>query len=120
MPVVVAVFLTAGIFNVWMGVSFQRGGSRRIGRWYTNPSLPLFVRNAVFALIPLGVGPLLILVALALGSIGATWAGILAVLLVIPVGLCGLIALVFLVRPPTFLKPQWIRNADKLKKRIGD
>jgi hypothetical protein len=119
-PAVVSVLLVIGAFNVWTGVSFWRGGARRIGAWYTNPRLPFFVRNAVFALIPLGVGPLLILAALALGSIGETWGGILSVLLVIPVGVCTVLALVFVVRPPTFLKPKWIRQADAQRSRSGD
>ena len=98
--------LAFAVGGVALGVAFRRGRARGMARWYTRRDLPFYVRNIAFGMIPY---------ALVFGS----WFALFALAhagLDVAAAIVGYGSFVFFaiglwwtIRPPEFLKPDWMR-----------
>lgn len=111
----IVVWLSALLFGlgaIWVGARFRSGHFRGLAVWHDSTNQVDVLRNAVFGTIPLGVGfvsgALAILIprrglgVLVSGSLG----------FVIPL-VSMLVAMIFIARPPRFLKPQWLLASEE-------
>ena len=106
MTCVTGAMLVLGAACLVLGIRIRAGKSRTFFRYYRTA---VIWRNAPFALIPFGVW----LVAGAGAIIASnTDAGIAAALLT-PVAFVALmVSFVWLFKPPTFMKPRWLTEAE--------
>ena len=97
------------------GLAFRLGHLRRMGRWYGRADMPALVRNLPLQLLPLAAFLGLLGVAAALAPRDGEAAS--------PVGMaCFLGSFVAMgwwlwsmVRPARFLKPDWVRDHDRVE-----
>ncbi len=101
------------------GILFRLGFLRRVGRWYFDPELPVFIRNLPFMALPGGLAMLMLFSLFVLEDqrLGAVSSPLQAVALV-SFEILLVTALVWLFRPPRFLKPEWLR-AEEERRRTG-
>ena len=107
-----AVLLAAGFGLVFFvqGIRIRAGISRGWQRLYWNRNLPVYYRNASLTFLPISLLIVVALVGVALDSVGlvpwGAWVTLLA--------LVGFITIVpyFMFRPPTWLKPKWLREEE--------
>ena len=102
--------MLAGILGVALGVLSKQGRFRRWEPWYRNRELPFYIRNLAFAFIPFGIG--------ALAGGGGTLAGqaglrALAVIFVLIFFAAFAVGIAFMLSPPDWLKPEWIRHFER-------
>jgi hypothetical protein len=98
-----------GAAALFLGVLFRSGRARGAVWYYRDKTYPLYVRNGAFSLIPCGVSLLVLSASVALFGIDNDRAA----LLVGGVALIsGLVAIAFVVRPPRFIKPRWLRDDE--------
>jgi hypothetical protein len=96
-----------GVGSIVLGIASTRGSFRRSEPWYRDPEMPWFLRNGGFALIPFGIA-ILALIAAAVTSDEKAVSAVCVVVFV--VGLLG--GLVFMIRPPEWVKPDWVRREE--------
>jgi hypothetical protein len=105
--------LAFGLWGVIGGILFRLGRLRRMARWYHRRDLPFYVRNLPFPLIPWGLMFLASVALFALADAGLARAAI--VVVYVWVGLF-LVGLWFDIRPPLWLKPEWLRLEEEPRK----
>ncbi len=89
---------------------------RAVYHRYRNLNAPRYIRNSLLVLIPLGIVGLLFAASAALLAIGGRWtdAGLLLGLL----SFAGFLITVVLAHyPPTWLKPRWLREEERLEQQ---
>jgi hypothetical protein len=100
--------VAGGIVLLLMGVLSRTGAYRRWEPWYRNPNLPFYVRNLAFAMLPFGVCVLAFMIGALIGEgnkgIAAAFVGI--------AFLAFALGIAFMVKPPRWLKPDWIKNEE--------
>jgi hypothetical protein len=111
MPIQELIVFAFGVVLIVVGIGVRAGKLRRWQAHYENNALPLFMRNAVFLLIPGGAVLMLAAVGMAessgrgLSPLSAAAAGIV-------IAGMGLILLA-MNRPPEVLKPSWFRDEQR-------
>lgn len=106
--------LLMGLVTLLVGVAFRLGRRRGGARWYFDERSPWYIRHYPFALIPGGAFWLVMWVAVVMFDRVPEWMAWAAV----TAGFCcALVAFVFMYRPPTFMKPRWLREEER--KRAG-
>src|SRR4051794_8185214 len=105
-----AVGVLGGVAMVALGVASSRGSFRRWEPWYRDPGAPFYLRNAAFALVPFGIAILGITGAgLTSSDHAVSSVGVIIFFLGIVLGV------IFMIRPPDFVKPPWAREAEDIK-----
>ena len=107
--------LLFGLGGIAMGVLFRLGYLRKMARWYHKRHVPFYVRNLPFTLIPYGL-------------LFLAWFGVIALAdadlekaagyLAVGSLLFFLLGIAFSLRPPEFLKPQWLRRGGYRAARL--
>lgn len=101
-----------GAIALMIGGLFRLGRLRRWAALYCNPSLPGYLRNAVFALVPAGMSFIMMAAGGLLMLVGRPWAYLgLAVAIVSFIGAILSLAVVF--HPPRWLKPRWLLEEEE-------
>jgi hypothetical protein len=112
-PYVALAFAFGGLY---MGVQFRRGKLRNLARWYGRRDLPFYVRNLPFAVIPYALVFAAWFALFALAATGRIWPGVL-------VGygsfMLFVLALWWSLRPPEFLKPDWLRQTERREREVS-
>jgi hypothetical protein len=99
--------VVAGAAMVALGIASSRGSFRGWEPWYRDPDMPWFLRNGAFALVPFGIA-IIGLMAAAVASSRQALATVGVVIFVF-----GLITgIVFMIRPPRWIKPPWARDVS--------
>jgi hypothetical protein len=110
----IVVLLVLGIGNVVIGTLLRLGVlGRDYGPWfsrYQRTELPFYLRNLAFGMIPIGSGLLASVASYYLyDAADAPAAGSVFFIL----GIVGiLVGIVALARPPSWMKPSWLRRAE--------
>jgi hypothetical protein len=97
--------IVGGIALLTLGMLIRSGAFRRWEPWYKNRELPFYIRNLVFAMLPFGVCVLAFMAGALIGERSRGVAG----------GLVGLafvaffVGIAFMLKPPRWLKPDWVR-----------
>lgn len=118
-------YLAGGVFTVgatiaaWNAIRFRRGELRELAAKYWDPTYPWYLRNAAFMQAPGAIG---------LGALaGIGWVAptalatkspplvILGLGLILTFGIAALMAAMWWRQPPTFLKPDWLRQEEALR-----
>ena len=89
-------------WGVIAGTAVKRGRMRRVAAMSLDHENPWWWRNIPFALLPFSAFIILSLVAVAVSSVHAQTVLMLCAFAFLIIGL------VFLARPPRFLKPEWL------------
>lgn len=101
---VVGFLVGAGM--IVLGLASSRGSFRRWEPWYRDPDMPWFLRNGAFGLVPFGIAIIsLMAAAMTSSNRGVAAVGVVVFLVAFVVGL------VFMIRPPEWVKPPWARAA---------
>jgi hypothetical protein len=105
-PFAAVAFALGGLY---MAVQFRRGRMRNLARWHGRRDLPFYIRNLPFALLPYALVFAAWVALFAFVAAGWTWAGIV-------VGYSSfaffVVAVWWSLRPPRFLKPDWLRESE--------
>lgn len=117
-------YLAAGLFTVGAiiaasnAIRFRRGGLRQLAAKYWDPTYPWYIRNVAFMQVPgaIGMGALA-----GIGWVAPTALAtrspplvILGMACMLALGIAALLAALWWRRPPTFLKPDWLRQEETL------
>lgn len=111
----IALILLAAVFGVWgfyAAFAFRNGGMRRGARWYFDARQPNNVRHLPFLLLPTGLMGAGSAVVLALQELSDVWAEALVAASGLLIVASIVVAIVWILRPPRFLKPDWIRQRE--------
>jgi hypothetical protein len=96
----------AGALGIALGVLSARGRYRRWEPWYRNSDNPFYIRNMAFAMIPFGT----MLIAGTVAALVSSRSHSLAAALVVVALLAFVIGVAFMIHPPGFLTPAWIKE----------
>lgn len=107
--VIAAVF---GVCGLYAAVKFRQGMLRGGARWYIDRSQPFYVRNMPFVQLPAGLGFTTAAAAIALDGLESGWAQVVVGLAVLIGFVAIVLGAVWIIRPPRFLKPDWIRERE--------
>jgi hypothetical protein len=88
-------------------IAMKRGRLRRVAAMSLNHESPWWWRNMPFSLLPFSAAIVLALVAVAVSSVQTQTVLMLCVFAFVIIGF------VFLVRPPRFLKPDWLVERER-------
>ena len=108
--------LLMGFLSVFAGLLVRTGKWRSWVRIYHNQYVPSYIRNSFLTLIPIGLTFILLVLGGLLMGFGleqdhaSLMIGGLVLLLVGVLGM--MMTLVWLYRPPNWLKPPWLRKED--------
>lgn len=108
---VAIIFAVAGLIAIFNGVRWKRGRLTELHRWHQNPELPFYIRNAGFAMLPIGAFCLLIAAVFPIGLIDELWAEYLGLSVTALAMVVFLVGLIFMIRPPAWLGPH-TRDSD--------
>jgi hypothetical protein len=111
--------LLMGMWLLTLGVWMRLGWNRRWRAAYFGDTYPRYLRNGFFALIPGGLFMVLIATSVVLSPVTP---GNERSFLATTLGLLGLLSMVvaawFMIRPPEWTKPRWLRE-EELARREG-
>ena len=110
--VLVAIASVIAAWGIYAFVRFRQGLLRRGARWYFDRSQPFYVRNFPFVQLPAGLGFTAAAVAIALNNSESSWAETIVSLAVLMGFVAIVLGVVWILRPPKFLKPDWIRERE--------
>ena len=110
---VAALPLATGVWLLAAGLLFRSGRLRALGSWYFRRGLPFYARNFVFGAIPVGVSGILLFLVFPLALPDTPWAGWLSLALIPLMALSTLLGIVFMIFPPHWLRPAWIRERER-------
>lgn len=111
LPLIVASLL----FSAWGfygGTAFRRGRLRRMAQGYFDRTQPAYVRNLPFFLYPGGLLFGLSAIVMTVAPMGGMWAEVVTAVAVFGVMGSIVLTMVWVSRPPEFLKPQWLRERE--------
>jgi len=108
------VVIAFGGFVLGSGVLFRLGHLRYQASRYWHPDWPLVYRNGVFAQIPGGLISIFLGIGLMLGS-----ANPLSVICLVGALAATLTAIGWVLAPPTYAKPDWIRSRERELGRLS-
>ncbi len=112
--------LLLGITALIMGVTIRldRGGRyRSLFAQYYDHSWVWYVRNRAFGLIPTGIGFILVFISIALGNLEKPQYAALGLAAFMLGLLSCLIAVRVTYNPPDWLKPAWLREEERMRRR---
>jgi threonine/homoserine/homoserine lactone efflux protein len=105
--------LAIALWGFYASWAFRKGRLRQSARWYFDRHQPDFVRNMPFAALPVGIAFMAAAVVIVAGRAAGFWADVAVAIgsLTLVTGL--IVMVVFIVRPPRFLKPHWLREREE-------
>jgi hypothetical protein len=105
------VSLLLGSGALVLGVLLRAGKLRSRFEWYFDPTMPRVLRHLPFAVIPFGL--MFLAGAVAFSATLVDGDALLVVLAAIPAALIAfIVGAVFVLRPPAWMKPAWIREIE--------
>ena len=110
----VVAFLVS-VIGLIMGIRVRTGADRRWIKWYHSSELPFYLRNAPLGWIPGSIGGMAIAVGVFFDRADALNA---LVGLIMLVGF-GLVGMFFVIawRPPSWTKPDWLRDQEGVARK---
>ncbi len=104
-----------GVLSIAMAIAFKRGRARRLAFAYWDPTIPWYIRNAVFGFAPTGVAALAAAVIGLAGTTDTLTGAFVALPFILSLGPVFLLVILWARRPPDFLKPDWLRAEEAVR-----